>query len=145
MLLRDELVGSQCGGPVIDYVEQRQTVSAVEMKPHTVEQEVTCMTSQPVTTADSCGKPCTTYQQVPVVKKVTITVFEPVTVQKEVIVRVPVLKPGKDLIVRRLVADEVTIPAVESRFNLITIPNEVAVPTPPPYVPHCETPACPAK
>ena len=145
MLLRDELVGVQCGGPVLDFIEQRQTVTVLEMRPHPAEQEVTCLASQPVTTVDSCGKCCTVYQQVPVVKKVAITVFEPVSVQKEVIVRVPVLKPGKDLLVRRLAVDAVTIPAIESRFNLLTVPNEVAVPEPPPCTPPCDGPACPAK
>jgi hypothetical protein len=95
---------------------------------------------------DSCGKTCTVYQQVPVVKKVTITVVEPVSVEKEVIVRVPHLKPGNDLLVRRLVAEGVTIPAIESRFNLLTVPNEVAVPAVPPYpAPACQGPFCPLK
>ena len=101
------------------------------------------MVSQPVTTVDDCGKCCTVYQQVPVVKEVTITVFEPKSVQKEVIVRVPVLKPGKDLLVRRLAMDEYTIPAIESRFNLLSVPNELTVPEAPLFAPPCLTPACP--
>ena len=145
-VLRDEVIGVQPGGPVLDYVEQRQFITVLEMRPHPVEQEVTCITSQPITTVDSCGKPCTIYQPVPVVKKVVVTVVEPVSVQKEVIVSVPVLRPGRDLVVRRLAADQITIPAVESRFNLLTVPNEVAAPAPPPWpVPACPGPSCPEK
>jgi hypothetical protein len=142
MFLRDEIVGTQPGGPVLDFVEQRQFITVLEMKPREEEQEVTCMKSEPITTVDSCGKPCTTYQQVPDVRKVKITVFEPVSVQREVIVRVPVLKPGRDLVVKRIVLGEETIPAIESRFNLLTIPNEVNVPVAPPA---CLVPECPVK
>jgi hypothetical protein len=144
MKLRDEIVGVQCGGPVLDYIEQRQTITVIELTPRQTTQQVTCMTSEPVTTVDECGKCCTVYQQVPSVKDVTITVFEPKSVQKDVIVRVPVLKPGKDLQVRRLVLDQYTIPAVESRFNLLTVPNEVAVPEAPVCPTTC-APACPGK
>ncbi|HVS34555.1 MAG TPA: hypothetical protein VMS17_03170, partial [Gemmataceae bacterium] len=101
MRLRDEVVGPQPGGPVLDYIEQRQTITVIELVAHETTQQVTCMTSQPVTTVDSCGKCCTVYQQVPTVKDVTIKVFEPKSVQKEVVVRVPVLKPGPELEVRR--------------------------------------------
>ena len=141
MFLRDEIVGTQPGGPVLDFVEQRQFITVVEMKSHEVEQEVACTKCEPVATVDSCGKPCTTYQQVPVVRKVKITVFEPVSVQKEVIVRVPVLKCGPDLLVKRVILCEETIPAIETRFNLITIPNEVSVPAP--IAAPCPASACP--
>ncbi len=142
--LHDELVGTQCGGPVLDYVEQRQTITVLELVPHPAEQEVVCTKAVPTTTVDECGKCCTVYEQVPDVKKVIITVFEPKNVEKEVIVRVPVLKPGPDMLVRRLRMDAYTIPAIESRFNLLTVPNELAVPEAPLFSPPCAAPACPA-
>jgi hypothetical protein len=133
--IREETIGTE-RGLAVDYVEERRTVTELVMKPHEVEQQVTCMTAQPCTVTDPCTGEChTEYHQVPVCKTVKITVFEAVPTPREVVVRVPYLKPGPEFVHKRLAVDAVTIPAIEKRLQLLTVPNEIAVPAPPPRRP----------
>jgi hypothetical protein len=148
--LRDETVGA-FHGTVVDYLEERRTVTELVLKPHTVDQQVTCYEPQPCTTIDPCtGCPKTEYKPAPVTKTVQITVYDAVPTPREVVVRVPYLKPGGDYVVKRIAADPITIPAIERRLQLLTTPNEVTapvapLPTPCPALVCPVPPACPPK
>jgi hypothetical protein len=142
MRIREEVVGIE-RRMVVDYHEERRTINDVELKPHDVEQEVTCMDTQPCTVVDPCTGECRTeYHCVPVVKKVKIVVFEAVPTTREVLVRVPYLKPGPEFQVRRLALDSYSIPAIEKRLQLIETDNVITAPVPPP-LPPCPGPSCP--
>jgi hypothetical protein len=125
----------------ITYNEQRQVCTELVLKPREIEQEVCCTEIKPVTTIDPCtGCPCTVHQAVPVTKKVKITVYDAVPEQKEYIVKTPCLKPGEqDVIVKKLVLDATTIPAIEKRMTALEtrcdMNYQIAVPQPPPCPP----------
>jgi hypothetical protein len=142
MRLRDEVVGLE-RRMVVAYQEERRVVNDVSLKPHEVEQEVTCIDQQPCQVTDPCTGHChTEYHPVPVVKKVKVTVYEAVPTTREVLVRVPYLKPGPEFQVRRLAVDCITIPAIEKRLQLIETDNVITAPVPPP-LPPCPGPSCP--
>jgi hypothetical protein len=128
----------------VDFRAEKRTVTVLEIKKRVVEQEVTCLTTEPVKSCDPCtGQPCIVYQQVPVVKKVPITVSECVPVPREVVVQVPVVKPGKELVVKKLVLDATTIPAIETRLRAVPVQTEIQVQVPaclPPCPPTCPIP-----
>jgi hypothetical protein len=122
----------------LEWKEEKRVITVLSVKPRQCEELVTCMTSHPETTVDPCtGQCCTVYKQVPVTKKVTITVYDTVPEQKTVIVRVPCLKPGKEMVVKKLVLDETTVPAICKRYELLESNNTVPAPVCPPVcLPH---------
>jgi hypothetical protein len=141
--LREVEVGRGPGGPVLSFHEERRTVTELELRPREVEQQVVCTESKPETVTDPCTGRChTVYRPCEVVKTVKVKAYDTVPVQREVIVRVPVLKPGPDVVVKKLVLDKATVPAVETTFKAVHVPNEIKV-----LVPGCPAgsgPACPA-
>jgi hypothetical protein len=112
--------------------EEKFTCTEMTFKEREVEQEVTCLTVQPETTVDPhTGQPCTVYKQVPVVKKVTVKVFEPVPKEKEYVVRYPYVKPREtDVVVKQLAIDHITIPGIENTLSVIPVPCEARVVVP---------------
>src|SRR5262249_34446104 len=84
--------------------EEKFTCTEITFEEKQIEQEVTCLTVEPETTVDPVtGKSCTVYKQVPVVKKVTVTVFNPVPKEKTYVARFPYIKPiEKDVAVKKL-------------------------------------------
>jgi hypothetical protein len=129
-VLRDVVVGCGQEGPALDFREERHLVTEMTLKPRQVEQQVTCMESKPVTTTDCQGHCHTEYHPCPVVKAVKVTVYDTVPVQREVVVRVPVLKPGRELVVKKLALDCATEPAIRKTFTAVTVPNEIRVVVP---------------
>src|SRR5207253_3092082 len=98
-----------------------------------VEQTVVCQESQPVTVTDPVtGQTCTHYQTCPVARVVKVKVYCPVPVRREVVVRVPVLRTGPDLTVKKLVLDTTTVPAVKRSFTATQTVNPIPVVLPPP-------------
>jgi hypothetical protein len=129
MNVREEVVGKACGLDV-EYREQKQIVMEWSLKPREVIQEVPCTTMVPVTITDPCTGQCrTTYKSCPIVRPVKITVYDTVPVERIVVVSVPCLKPGKPLVVNKLVVDTTMVPALCTKMQLLTMPNEVHVPT----------------
>jgi hypothetical protein len=143
--LREVEAGRGPSGPVLEFEDQRQVVTEMRLESHEVEQQVVCTESRPVTVTDPCTGHCrTTYEPCEVVKTVKVRVYETVPVQREVVVKVPVLRHGPEVVVRRLTLDLATAPAVLRRYEAVTTPNEVkfAVPVQKVPVPPC-TPAEP--
>ncbi len=141
--LRDVDLGCAPGGPVLDFHEEKQVVTEMVLKERQIDQQVVCDETRPVTVTDCMGHCHTEYQLCPVVKVVKVTVFEPVPEQRIVLVRVPYLKPGPPLKVQKVAVDEITVPAIERRFEVITTPNEITVHVPAPVCPIPPPPACP--
>jgi hypothetical protein len=102
------------------------------LKPREVEQQMTYMKLVLETTVDPCtGKPCTIQKQVPAEKTVKVTVFDTECVDREVIVRVPVLVPvEREVLVKRFVLDSTTEPAICKKLHAETVPNEIKVQVP---------------
>jgi hypothetical protein len=156
LTLRD-VVSPPCKRPSIklDWREEKHPVTEIVMKPHEVEQEVVCTKTEKVTTIDPCtGKPCTVFKEVPYVKKVKITEFEAVPVQRQIVVRIPVLKPVEEEIrIKTLAVDHTREAAIRKELRAITIPWEVHVQVPvglpplplPPCPPPCAPPCLPTE
>jgi hypothetical protein len=122
-------------GPVLDFREEKQIVTELRLQARQVEEQVVCNESKPVTVIDPCtGKCRTEHRLCPVVKTVKVTVYETVPIKREVVVRIPILKPGGEVAVKKLVLDPTDTPAVERRFHAVTTHNELKVVVP---VPHC--------
>jgi hypothetical protein len=126
----------------ITYREEKKTVLATVLKPREVEEAIPCMTVEHETIVDPCtGKCCTVEKQVPGVKIIKTTVFDTVTEERVVIIRVPEIKPvEREVLVKTLAAFPTAVPAVEKRLRAIPTNGEVTVPTapcpPPPCLPH---------
>jgi hypothetical protein len=128
--LRDEFVG-YVQGLEVEYKEVRETVTEMVAKPREVTRDVIVTEMVPVTVTDPCNGKChTEYQPCQAVKQVKTVEVDIVPQQREVVIRVPQLKPAAPLEVRRLVLDVTSRAAIETRLHLHTVPNEVAVPPP---------------
>jgi hypothetical protein len=93
------------------------------------------MESRPFTETDPCTGRCqTVYKPCPVLETVKVTVSDRVPVQRQVVVKVPVLRPGKELVVRKLVLDQATEPAVKQTYRAVTTPNKIKTLLPVPHV-----------
>jgi hypothetical protein len=110
----------------LDFVEQQHIVTETKLEVREVEQQVVCRESKPVQVADPCTGHCHT-EWVPcdVVKTVKVKVYEPVCIPQVVVVRVPVITPGPDRLVKRVILDEATAPAIERTFDLILNPHKI--------------------
>lgn len=130
--LRDIEVGRIPTGPTLDFVEEKRFVTEMTLKPREVEQVVTVIESRPVTVTEPCGKCRTEYQPYETAKVVKVKVYDVVPVQREVVIRVPVLKPGPESVIKKLQLDKTTAPAIERRYDAVVTPNvnTVAVPVP---------------
>ncbi len=129
MRLREQAVGRDVIHKMeVTYVEEKHTITEMKTVPRIVEQQVCVTKMVPQASVDCTGKPCTIYTKVPEVKTVKITVFDVVPVQREVIVRMPCLKPvDVEVEVRKLVVDETEEAAILKRWNLNITPNEIKV------------------
>jgi hypothetical protein len=133
--LREEVVGKACGLDV-EYKEEKQIVTEWALKPREVVKEVLCTRMVPVTIVDCTGHPHTEYRSEPIVRAVKLVVYDAVPVERVVVVAVPCLKPGKPLLVKKLVVDTTMEPAICTRLQLLTMPNQVQVPVCPCPIPH---------
>jgi len=126
----------------VDYHEEKQVITRWTTKEREVIQEVLCTKVVPVTTTDPCTGEChTEHTTCPVMRQVKVKVYDVVPEQAVVVVKVPYLKPGPPQKVFRLELDTTQEPAIETRLRLLTMPNEISVPAPPP--PPCLGGACP--
>jgi hypothetical protein len=118
----------------ITWNESRQTCTELVIKPREIEQDVCCTDVRPVTKIDPCtGCPCTVYESFPVTKRVKVTVYEAGPEQRDYIVRTPCLKPVEtEVIVKKLAADAITIPAIQKKLRAIETKCEIRIPVPPP-------------
>ena len=136
--LREEVV-SRCPATTLEvgFREERRVVPDVELRPRVVEQCVTCYTTRPVKEVDPCtGKECIVHKPVPEVKTVKVTVYDCVPVERIVVVRVPVVKENPaELVVKRLVLDVNTVPAIRKTYEGIFLKDHVDVPPPAPVPP----------
>jgi hypothetical protein len=130
--LRDVEVGRLHAGPVLEFKEEKQCVTVMELRERDVVKQVTVMESRPIqVTCPTTGACHTEYQMCPVVKTVKQKVAEVVPVQRQVVVRVPVLKPGGEVIVKQVVVDQLTVPAIKRTFDGVPTHNELTVPVQP--------------
>src|SRR6516162_2887849 len=115
--------------PRVHIVERQEatTLPDLELRPRVVEQCVTCYTTRPVKEVDPCtGKECIVHKPVPEVKTVKVTVYDCVPVERIVVVRVPVVKENPaELVVKRLVLDVNTVPAIRKTYEGIFLKDHV--------------------
>jgi hypothetical protein len=144
--LREVELGRLPAAPVLNFREQKQKVIVMELREREVEQKVVRYESQVVKVTDPCtGKCRTEYKSCPVVKTEKVKVHEVVPVEREVVVRVPVLEPGGEEVVTGLVLDQLTQPAVRRTFEAVTTNHALKVQVPVPVVcPPPAPPVCPA-
>ncbi len=113
----------------LSFREERHTITEMVLKPRVCEQQVVVTEMQPETTTDPVtGKTSTCPKPVQVVKTVKVTVYDTVPVEREVIVRIPCLKPvEQEVSIRKLVLDETTVAAIERRYHYLLVPNVLTV------------------
>jgi hypothetical protein len=129
--LLEQVGGVVSDGPEVVYREVKQSLTVMELRPREEERLMTSTTFCWETVTDPHTGHCQTVcHQVPVVKKVKVTVFDRVPVVKEVVVRVPTFKPGKDAEIRLFQVASSTEAALLKRCHVIFTPNEAVVPTP---------------
>jgi hypothetical protein len=134
--LREQVIGSIAALDV-DYRDEKRTVTVLVPKEREVVQDIVATELKPVTVTDPCtGKCHTEYEPCQVINQIKTIVVETVPETREVVVRVPVLKPAAPFLVKRLVVDFGTVEAVEKRLRALNVPNEVVVP------PACPLPPC---
>jgi hypothetical protein len=143
--LREVEVGRAPGGPVLEFVEKKTIVMEVRIQECEVLEKVVVEEKKPVIVTDPVtGKCSTVFESCPVEKIIKVKVAKPVTVPKEVVVRVPVLKPGPDLVVTKMVLDVPIVAAVKTTFSVADTVNDIPVVVPPPPPPLPPPPApCP--
>src|SRR5438874_5691782 len=125
----------------IDFKEEKRTVCVTALKPRQEDRVVTSTTMVPETHMDPCTH-CQTIRYRPVcqTKTVKVTVMDCVQETREVIVRVPILTPVESsVVVKHLVVDVTTVPAVATTYSLVTMPGTLSVPVPPRP---CLAPSC---
>jgi hypothetical protein len=138
--LRDVELGRGRYCVELDFRQEKQTITVMELKPR-IEKQSVCVTKLvPQTVLDECGKPCTKMCEIPDVQVVDVTKYDVVPVQREVVVTVPVLKPGREFQVIGLALDHYTAAGIETRLHLEEHSNEVHVAVPACPVPDCPTP-----
>jgi hypothetical protein len=140
----------ECGREVrthleVDWAETKYSVTELEFKPRTVLQEVVVCSVEPKKSVDPhSGKECTVFEKVESVKKVKVTVYDCVPVEKHYILKTPVIKPvDKEYLVRRLVLDSTTEPGIRKTLRAVHAPEDVKLQVPLTTVP-CLTAPCPA-
>jgi hypothetical protein len=136
MLLRDyEVCREKLPSLELAWHEEKFTCTEITFEEKQVEQEVTCIAVEPETKVDpATGQSCTVYKQVPIVKKVVVTVFSPVSKEKTYIARYPYVKPvERDVLVKKLAVDCITVPGIEKTLSVAPVPCEhkVLLPLPP--------------
>jgi hypothetical protein len=127
----------------LEFVEQKQIIIENKLQECEVEQPVTVTESKAITVVDPCGKCRTEYVPCEVVKIVKVKVYKVVPVPREVVISVPVLKPGPDVVVSKVHLDKLTTPGIETRFTAVPTYNEVKTLVPAPVIPKCPAPPAP--
>jgi hypothetical protein len=122
--------------PEVAWSEQRFSRTEIQMKSREEERDVVCTQMEKATEVDCHGVAHTVYKAVPVVRRVKITVYDPVPVQKDYLLRTPYLKPvPHEMLVRKLAVDATLEPAIQKRWEAIPVPWQATVPVPAPLPP----------
>ena len=117
----------------LEFEEQKHTVIETKLEERIVEQQVVCRESKEVKVIDPCTGCCRTeWEPCEVVKTVKVKVYEPVCVPRVVVLKVPVVKCGPDRIVKRVILDEATVPAIERTYDAIINPHKIPFQAPVP-------------
>jgi hypothetical protein len=122
----------------IGFREEKQVVTEIQVRPRQEDRLMNYMDMKPVTVTDCTGHCHTEYHPCPAVKTVKVTVYDTVPVQREVVIKVPVLKPGRELVVKKMVVFPTATAGIKETFEAVTVPNEVNV-----LVPACPHPPLP--
>jgi hypothetical protein len=129
----------------LDFREERSCITEMVLKPRVEEQQVCTTKLVEETCLDCHGHPHKVIKQVPEVVTIKVTKYDVVPQKRDVIVRVPVLKPGPEVRIKRLEVHEYSVGAIERRYHAVFTPNEVQVQIPAPVCPApCADGMCPA-
>ena len=131
----------------LDFHEEKRCITEMVLKPRVEEQQVCTTKLVEETCLDCHGHPHKVLKQVPDVVTVKVTKYDVVPEQREVIVRVPVLKPGPEVRIKQLQLYEYSVGAIERRYHAVFTPNEIQVQVPVPVHPEpapCLDGKCPA-
>lgn len=117
----------------VEYREEKRTVTVMALKPRVEERLVHTMTLVPHKTVDPCtGCTKVEYATCPICKMVKVQVFDQVPEQREITVKVPVLRPvEKELQVRSFVLNKAPQPKVFRSFEALVLPTEGTLHVPP--------------
>jgi len=139
--VREEVTKVPFVGVDIEYKEEKRSITVMVPKVRKEERCVSSVSIVPETTIDPCtGCATTTCKEVPITKTVIVETIEVVPETRTYVVRVPVLKPVEKLaVVKRVVLDCVTVPAMETRFKAVESKADVKV-----SLPVCQPSCCPA-
>lgn len=120
--------------------EERHTAPGIELRPRETFQEVTCLTTQTENVADPATGCChPVYRQVPVVKRVKITVYDVVPVERHYLVSTAYLKPVEvRTVTKRAVVDSTTAPAIRRTLEAIPVEGSITI-----QKPGCSLPCLP--
>jgi hypothetical protein len=145
--VREEIVKVPFLATDVEYREEKQLVTVMVAKPRQEMREIRSVSTVQETTIDPCtGCPCTTSREVPNCRSVLVDVVDYVPETREVIVKVPVLKPVEKLaVVKRIVVDHIEVPARITHFQAVETAAEVTTPMPgclPPITPAPPQPDC---
>lgn len=124
------------------YREEKRKVVISSLKPRECERQIISTRVEPFESCDPCtGKTITTYKSVPYTRTVKVTVYDRVMEEREVVVKIPCLRPGGELSVKKLTVDGYSVPAVRKTYKAVKVGVEVplnpiplAPPLPPPPV-----------
>lgn len=117
----------------VEYRNEKRTVTVMVLKPRVEERLVNTVTLVPHKTVDPCtGCAKVEYAPCPICKMVKVQVFDQVPEQREVTVKVPVLRPvEKELQVRSFVLNKAPQPKVFRSFEALVLPTEGTLHVPP--------------
>src|SRR5262249_37196012 len=76
---------------VLDFREEKQIITEMQLQPREEVQTICVSKLVTETVLSDCGKPCTVTHEVPETRTVKVVKYDLVPVQRQVIVRVPVL------------------------------------------------------
>jgi hypothetical protein len=141
--LNEVEVGRDRLGCVLDFHEEKRCITEMVLKPRVEEQQVCTTKLVEETCLDCNGHPHKVIKQVPETVTVKVTKYDVVPEQREVIVRVPVLKPGPEVRIKKLEVHEYSVPAIERRFHAVFTDNQVQVQVPVPCPTPCAGGMCP--
>ncbi len=137
LALRESVQAQAAQGLVVEYREEKQSVTEMVLKPRECEQIVIVNTMREVPTTDPLtGKVCKHYETQPEERVIKVTVFDLVPVTREVIVRIPCLKTVDGVVlVKKLCAYPTTEAVIETRLRAEITNNDFVVPVcPVPFV-----------
>jgi hypothetical protein len=136
--LREVEVGRDRRCVELDFREEKRSITVMVLKERIEEQRICTTKLLEEDCLDCHGKPHKVVKQVPDIQTVKVKKYDVVPEQREVLVRVPVLKPGIEVRLKQLVVDHYSEPGIERRFHAVYHNNEIQI-----AIPACPFPAPP--